>query len=316
MSKDEISLSTHRSAINDLATLRIFAAVVESGSFTEAGRRLRIVPSTVSKHISALETRLRGQLITRSTQQLSVTELGRRFYERCLVILHEIEEAENEVGQYHSEPQGLLRVSAAPVLAVHHLMPILSDFLVRHPKVTLDLRVTNVSEDLIATGLDVAIRISNALDPNLIAVRLGPNERVYCASPGYLERHGRPASVADLADRNCLVIQNAFQSGHWPMRNPDGSTTSIAVSGNFTSGHADMVRQALLAGMGVGYIARFVVDQHLATGELIDLFPDQRRIVSSIYAVFPKRRNLPLKTRAFVDYLKAEFRSRFAWATS
>ena len=307
---------SHRGAIDDLSTLRIFVAVIESGSFTEAGRRMRIVPSTVSKHISGLESRLRGQLITRSTQRLSVTELGRRFYERCLTILQEVDEAENEVGQYQSEPQGRLRISAAPVLTVRHLMPVLNDFLRKYPKVSLDLTVTTVPEDLVANGIDAAIRLSNNLDPNLVAVKLGPSERIYCVAPSYIERHGRPGSVADLVDHNCLVIQNLAQSAHWPMRLPDGTDETVVVSGNFVSSNADTVRQALVAGLGIGYLARFIVDEDLASGALIDLFPDQRRIVSNIYVVFPQRRNLPLKTRTLVDFLKAEFRSRFTWTAA
>lgn len=313
MSSEESRNWSHRSAIDDLSTLRIFVAVVESGSFTEAGRRMRIVPSTVSKHISGLEARLSGQLVNRSTQRLSVTELGHRFYERCVVILQEVEEAENEVGQYQSEPQGRLRISAAPVLSARHLMPILNDFLVKYPKVSIDLSVTTVSEDLIANGFDAAIRLSKNIDPNLIAVRLGPNERIYCAAPAYLERHGRPSDVADLVNHNCLVIQNVAQSAHWPMRLPDGTEETTIVSGNFTSSNADTVLQALVAGMGVGYIARFVVDDDLNSGALVELFPEQRHVVSSIYVVFPERRNLPLKTRALIDFLKSEFRTRFAW---
>lgn len=302
----------HRSAIKDLTTLRIFVAVVEAGSFTEAGRRLRIVPSTVSKHVSSLEASLKGQLIARSTQRLSITELGRQFYERCLVILHEVEDAENEIIEYQAEPQGQLRVSAAPVLAVRHLMPILSDFLSEYPRVKLDLTVTPEPEDLIASGIDAAIRISRNVDPNLIAVKLGANERVYCAAPGYLARRGTPNSVADLKDHNCLVIQNVAQSANWPMKTAGGSIDTISVAGNFVSNNADMIRQALLADMGIGHLARFMVDEHIASGALVELFPHERMIFSNIFVVFPKRRNLPLKTRAFVDYLRVAF-GKIAW---
>jgi len=306
-------MRSHRGVINELSTLRIFVMVVETENFTEAGRRLNIVPSTVSKHIAALEAQLKVQLIVRSTQQLSVTELGHQFYERCISILNEVEQAESEVGAYRAEPQGLLRVSVAPILAVRHIMPLVSDFLANHPKVSIDLNVSATSEDLIASGIDVAIRISNALDPNLIAVKLAPNERVYCASPAYLERHGYPKSVDDLVNHNCLIISNANQSEFWPVRRPDGTVDTVRVAGNFNSSNADTVRQALITGMGVGHVAHFIVDDHIAAGDLVELFPDQRVIRSNIFAVFPMRRNLPLKTREFVDYLKVEFRKRFTW---
>lgn len=312
--EEEPRSGSHRSILNDLSNLRIFVAVVEGRSFTEAGRRLRIVPSTVSKHIAALETRIRGQLIIRSTQQLSVTELGRSFYEQCVNILQEVENAENLLGAYQAEPQGLLRVTAATVLATRHLTPILNSFLDRYPKVKLDLALTTVAEDLVADGIDVAIRISNNLDPNLVAVKLAPNIRVFCASPEYLAREGRPASVEDLTRHNCLVMRNVTQSAAWPMKLEDGSFKNIVVSGNFVTNNGDMLRQALLSGRGIGHLARFMVHDHIESGELVELFPESRTIASHIYVVFPKRRNLPLKTRAFVDHLRAEFRHAIPWA--
>lgn len=311
--EEEAGSWSHRTAINDLATLRVFAAVVEAGSFTEAGRRLRIVPSTVSKHIAALEAQLKSQLITRSTQRLSVTELGYRFYDRCRVILQDVEDAEREVSEYKAEAQGLLRVSAAPVLAGRHLVPMLDRFLSAHPKVRIELNVTTLSEDLVGNGLDAAIRISNTVDPSLVAVKLADNDRIYCATPAYLERHGRPATIADLVRHNCLVIRNIAQSPNWPMRLPTGDIERIHVSGNFVSNDADTVLQALLLDLGIGHIARFLVHDMVSRGQLIELFPQHRVIVSRIFVVFPKRRDLPLKTRAFIDHLKVEFHHRSPW---
>lgn len=304
----------HRSVLNDLGNLRVFVAVVEASSFTEAGKRLQIVPSTVSKHIAALEAKVQGQLVIRSTHQLSITELGRRFYERCVSILHEVESAEIEIDEYQAEPQGLLRISAATVLATRHLTPLLTSFLERCPKVRIDLALTTVADDLVADGIDVALRISNNLDPSLVAVKLAPNIRIFCASPEYLRREGHPQSVAELTSHNCLVMRNVTQSVAWPMRREDGSFENIVVSGNFVTNNGDMMRQALLAGWGIGHLARFMVDEHIQSGELVELFPDSRTVASHIYLVFPKLRNLPLKTRAFVDHMRAEFRAANPWA--
>jgi DNA-binding transcriptional LysR family regulator len=304
----------YRSIFDDLRALRVFVAVVDTGSLTEAAHRLAIAPSTVSKRLSALETDVSGQLIIRSTKRLHVTELGRSFYDRCVAILHEVEGAETDVGLYNTEAQGTLRVSAAPVFAGRHLMPIFARLLERHPKITIDLSLTSAQEDLVANGIDAAIRISHDLDPNLVAVRLAPNIRIYCASPAYLTEHGHPAAVTDLVNHNCLVVGNVSQSAAWPMRRADGSIEKVEVSGTFICNNGDMVRQALLAGLGVGHLARFMVHQHIESGELTELFPESRVVASHIYVVFPKKRNMPLKTRVLIDHLRAEFRTPAPWA--
>ncbi len=300
--------------IDNLTLLRAFVAVVELQSFTAAGRRLNVVPSTMSKHIAALEQQLCCQLVIRSTKTLSITELGTRFYKRCLSILQEVEQAEIEVGEYKSEPQGLLRVSAPTTLATHVLAPVFFRFKQRFPKVTLDLSLTPASEDLVASGTDVAIRISSALDPNLIALKLAPNTRLCCASPDYLERHGRPATPAELRHHECVVVKSIQQSASWPFRALDGRTEHVVVPGGIHADNVEVIAQAVLAGLGIGHLPRFVVEPQIASGALIELFAERRVVESHIYALYPERRNLALKTRAFIDHLRAEFRDPPAWA--
>jgi DNA-binding transcriptional LysR family regulator len=303
-----------RSTIDNLALLRAFTAIVETGSLSEAGRRLQVVPSTVSKHLAALEARINGRLIVRSTKQLSVSELGRRFYEHCVAILQQVEAAELDIGEYNAEPQGVLKVSAATVFATRHLAPIFRRFLQKYPRVILDTALSTSSEDLVAHGIDVAIRISDDLDPGLVALKLASNTRVYCAAPAYLDRAGRPSSAADLLSHNCLVVRGVPQSARWPVRNDRGDVEHVTVSGSFISDNGDMLRQMLLEGLGIGHLARFMVHDHIKSGDLVELFPDSRVIASNIYAVYPERRNMPLKTRAFLDHLKSEFRNPPLWA--
>jgi DNA-binding transcriptional LysR family regulator len=305
----------YRSGLDDLRALRVFVTVVETGSLTEAARRLNIAPSTVSKHISALEAKVHGQLIVRSTKQIHVTELGRRFNARCQAIIQEVERTEFEVDEYNAEPQGVLRISAAPVFAVKHLAPVVARFLEKYPKVSVDLQLTNTEEDLVANGIDAAIRISSKLDDNLVAVKLAPNVRVYCAAPSYMAKHGKPSSVTDLVNHNCLIIQSVAQSAVWPMRREDGVIEQVAVTGTFKCNNGDMLCEALLQGMGIGHLARFMVYDHIASGDLVELFPESRVIASHIYVVFPTKRHMPQKTRAFVDHLRAEFQHPAAWAT-
>ena len=303
-----------RFLIDNLTLLRAFVAVVELQSFTAAGRRMNVVPSTMSKHIATLERELSCQLVTRSTKTLSITELGERFYKRCLSILHEVEEAEIELGDYKAEPQGLLRVSAPTTLATHVLAPIFFRFKQRYPKVMLDLSLTPASQDLVASGTDVAIRISSGLDPNLVALRLAPNIRLYCASPEYLARRGTPTTPADLGQHECVVVKSIQQSASWPFRMADGRIEHVVVSGGFSADNVEMIARAVLAGLGVAHLSRFLVEQHITSGELVELFPESRVGDSNIYAVYPERRNLALKTRAFIDHLRAEFLVPPAWA--
>lgn len=300
----------YRLALDDLGTLRVYVAVVETGSFTLAGERLGIVPSTVSKQMAALESRLSAQLIIRSTKGVSITELGMEFYDRCLMILDVVREVESGVIESQGECQGTLRVSCTPVLIETNFVPILNRFLQNNPKVSIDLEVTSHATDLVSSGLDIAITLKNDLNPNHIALKLAENDRIYCAAPQYLEEHGTPQVIEDLRMHNCLVINNpAFDhSADWSVPRPHGSGQPVTVSGHLRVNTAEVVVKALLEKMGVGHLARVIVDDYLKSGELVELFPGTRVQVSEVYAVYPRRRYLPLKTRAFIDHLKAEFK--------
>lgn len=302
-----------RSVIDNLSLLRAFVAVVEARSFSEAARRLNVAPSTVSKHVSMLEDRIRGQLIIRSTKNLSITELGGRFYERCVTILDQVEAAEMEIGDYNAEPQGVLKLAAAPVFAMKHLTSVLCRFMNKYPHVKVETSLETANVDLVAEGFDAAIRVSSSLEPGLIALKLAPNIRVFCAAPDYLKKYGAPTCVVDLQDHNCIVVRGVSQSSRWAVRNTKGELESAQVSGNFSSDNGDIVRQAILGGLGIGHLARFMVQEHLDSGELVEIFSDSRVIASHVFAVYPERRNLPLKTRAFLDHMREEFHVPPAW---
>lgn len=302
MTRSEVT-STYRSMIDNLSALRAFVAVVEAGSFSEAGYRLNVMPSTISKHVSLLEEKLRGQLIIRSTKSLSVTELGQRFYERSLAILSEVEETEAALLEYQMEPQGKLRITAGPSFADNFLPRLLPGFLEKYPKISLDLRISAEVLDLINNSIDVAIRISSDLDPGLIAVKIAPNIRTICAAPSYIERYGMPETPGDLVNHNCLLASQAASTAKWPLALPGGEEF-VQVSGNLIVNHGAVYRAALIDGIGIGYLSRYLVHRELEAGNLIELFPDCRVINSNIYIVYPQRRNLPLKSRAFIDYMR------------
>lgn len=309
MTRSEVT-GAYRSMIDNLSALRAYVAVIEAGSFSEAGYRLNVMPSTISKHVSLLEEKFQGQLIIRSTKSLSVTELGHRFYERCLAILGEVEETEADLLAYQMEPQGKLRITAGPSLAETFFPSILPEFLARYPKINLELRVSPEVLDMIENSIDVGIRISSHLDPGLIAVKLAPNLRTICAAPAYLEKHGAPQQPADLAKHNCLLTSEAMSYAKWPLAatNGGGVDEVVQVSGNLIVNHGALYRSAVIDGMGVGYLSRYLVRKEIDRGELVELFPDRRVANSNIYIVYPQRRNLPLKTRAFIDFVREAFR--------
>jgi len=271
MASHEIG-SLYRSTIDNLGALRAFVAVVESGSFSEAGYRLNVVPSTISKHVSMLEERIAGQLLVRSTKRFSVTELGAKFYERCLAILHEIELTESELGEYQTEPQGRLRVTAPTSFAVHHLAGLIPSFIAKHPRVSLDLRLTSNVLDLVSDGVDVAIRISADLEPNLVAVKLAPNIRTYCVAPAYIDKYGKPETPQQLADHNCILTNEIASRAKWPFME-EGGINYVTVSGNLIVDNGDMYRRAIVDGLGVGYMAKFLAYDDIQSGRLIELFP-------------------------------------------
>ena len=298
-----------RSTIENISALRSFVAVVESGSFSEAGVRLNVVPSTVSKHVSLLEEKLHGQLLQRSTKHVSVTEFGRRFHEHCLAILNEVALAEVDLSEFQQEPQGNLRVAAGPVLGSHYLPALVASFLARYPRVSLDLRLNPETVDLIDNGIDVAIRISSNLHPSLVAIKLAPNIRTICASPGYIARHGRPATPQDLVRHNCILSSDAAKSAKWPFMGVNGEDF-VAVSGNVIINQGDVYRQVVLEGVGIGHIGRFLAYEDIRAGRLLELFPGHHIAASYIYAVYPQARNLSLKARAFIDHVREHFRQR------
>jgi DNA-binding transcriptional LysR family regulator len=302
----------YRSRVDDLRALRTFVAVVEENSFSGAARRLSVVPSTITKHVQSLEERFEGHLIARSTKRLAITDLGERVYKQSVSILADVAEMEQELRENNSTSQGVLKITVPTGFAAHHLAPIISSFVEKYPRIMLDVRATNDTLDLIADGFDAAIRLSTQLDLGLIAIKLTPNPAVYCAAPFYLEHYGTPRSTEELLEHNCLVTRG-FYGGRWPILSADGKIQHLAVRGNLMTNDGDILRAALLAGFGIGYIARFQVYNDLNSGRLIELFPGQDASTSQMYAVYPAQRKTPLKTRVFIDHLRGAFRARPPW---
>ncbi len=279
--------------------LDVFAHVVTAKSMSAAGRELKLSPAVISKRIRRLEERLGVRLLQRTTRQLSLTEAGQGFYERVVSILSSIEEAEAWVASGAGQARGTLRVSAPTSFGRMHIAPHLKPFLDANPLVTVDLILTDAFVDIIGEGFDLAVRIADLQDSSLVAKRLAPNHRVLCAAPAYLAAHGTPGHIEDLA-RHTLIAHNADT---WKLDGPSGAV-SVRVAGPLRTNSSEVVRETLLAGVGIALRSTWDVGPELKSGQLVRVLPDYsvgKRV--AIHAVYPSRRHMEQKVRAFVDYL-------------
>jgi DNA-binding transcriptional LysR family regulator len=285
--------------LRDLTSLRIFARVVELQSFSEVARRSGVTPATVSKHVSSLEAAVRARLVNRTTRRLFITDAGQRLYEHCVRVLRELDEAESELAEIKGEPAGSLHVTAPLMLAIRHLSPRLPEFMLRHPKVMLDIDVSIEKVDLFQERIDVALRIADTVDPGLVAFRLAPYRRVFCAAPAYLAHYGTPQTPDELGAHNCLISRGATLNSTWPIQR-GGTMDSVRVSGNFVANNGELVRHAALGGLGILMVARWMVDDDLRQGRLVEILAEYAPTNRAIYAVLPRQGSLTPKVRAFV----------------
>lgn len=285
--------------MDQLGDLDIFARVVATGSMSQAAREVGLSPPVISKRIKRLEERLGTRLLQRTTRQIALTEAGRGFHERVLAILASVDDAENWVSQRASLARGPLRVSAPTTFGRLHVAPHLVRFLEKYPGISLDLSLSDSFVDLVGEGIDVAIRIADLADTSLVARKLAPNHRVLCAAPAYLEKHGTPTALADLT-RHKLLVHNA---DHWRLEGPEGAV-SVPVHSALATNSSEVIREAVIAGLGIALRSTWDVGPELKSGKLkivLPLYRASRRV--AIYAVYPSRRHLPQRSRVFIDFL-------------
>ncbi|MDX1540216.1 MAG: LysR family transcriptional regulator [Geminicoccaceae bacterium] len=300
--------------MDKLASMAVFAKVVEAESFTGAASQLGLSKSAVSKAVSALEDRLGARLLNRTTRRLALTEVGRAFYERCARIVSEAEEAELAVTHLQDSPRGTLRVNAPVSFGVLHLGPALAAFMERYPELNVDIEFTDRYVDLIEEGVDVAVRIAGELqDSSLIARKLTANTMVVAASRGYWDRFGRPARPADLSHHRCITYTYNRNPREWPFVDGDGRRITVRVGGTLQTNNGDISLCAALAGLGVVRLPRFICGPKLASGELEAVLEHAAPPPSSIYALYPHNRHLSVKVRVFVDFLRQRFGEGCDW---
>jgi len=283
--------------------LMVYVRTVEQGNCSAAARSMKLSPSAVSKQIRRLEDRLGVRLLNRSTRRVTLTGEGRVFYERARRIAEEVAEAEETVISMGAQVRGTLRVTATVALAKAHLLPLFPEFLKRYPDLHLVLELTDRPVAFVEDGVDVAIRFTEQItDTSVVARKLLPNRRVICAAPAYLAAHGAPATPEDLLRHNCLRLWTISAWNDWEIEGPEGVRT-LRVGGNFEANSADAVYHAALAGLGIARLSTYLVGRDLREGRLIQLLPEHVHQNADILAVYPERRNLSPKVRAFIDFL-------------
>jgi len=295
--------------------MRVFAQVVEAKSFSAAADKLGMSKSLASRHVSALEHSLSVKLLNRSTRKLSLTEAGTVFYEHCARIVQEAELAEQLLTQAQSEPAGVVKVTATPAFAVRHVLPALTDFHEKYPKIRVQLSCSNRSIDLGDEGFDLGIRVSFNPTPNLVARRLAANHSVLCATPAYLKQHGTPRRIDDLGKHECVLFPPLAPKGVWTFRR-DGRKYSVPVAGGFETDEMDVVRAAVAAGLGLGVLPVYMVGEELRQGKLVPLLRQYQVVPeSAIYLVYLPNRTLSSRVRALIDFLVERFGPVPSWET-
>jgi DNA-binding transcriptional LysR family regulator len=285
-----------------LTSLTAFVRVVDTGGFSAAGRKLNMSTTMVSNHIQALEERLGARLLNRTTRKVSLTEVGRAYYDRCTQILADIEQADDVAGALQSTPRGTLRVYTNTHL-VQFLAPVVAEFLASFPDVKVDLAIGERSVDLIDENYDLAVRMLPPPDSSLIVRSLATWRHVLCCSHGYVAKHGKPERIADLAERNCLRHVSYPYGDEWHFVDRKGAPAAVRVAGNLVSNSGETLRRAALAGVGIWLAAGFLVRDDLDAGELVRLLPEYRPIEFSMNAIYPHRHHLSAKVRTFIDLL-------------
>jgi DNA-binding transcriptional LysR family regulator len=293
--------------VDRFVAMAVFAKVVESASFAAAARHFDISPAMVTKHIRRLEERLGVRLLNRTTRRVSATEVGQNYYERCLRILSEVEDAERAASDLQAAPRGLLRVTTSVSFGSHQLAPAIADYLVAYPDVSVDLILEHDYVDLVEERIDLAIRLGQLSDSSLIAKKLYAVEMVLCASPGYLAANGTPQQPRDLVKHNCLIYTYAAR-GTWTFTDQkNGNAELIRISGRLLANSGDALLAFALKDTGIVLAPDYLVADELGAGRLIRLLPGYATQETPVYAVYPHSRCLSAKTRTFIDFLAARF---------
>lgn len=289
--------------MDKLTALRVFRRVVELSGFSAAAEDLGLSNAAVSKNVQELEAELGARLLNRTTRRVNPTEAGQLYYDRISAMLDELGDADAFVSDYSTSPRGTLKINAPMSMGLTRVAPVVSDFLVAYPEISVDLQMNDAVVDLIQNGFDIGIRGAGGLkDSSLVARKLGNISRSLCAAPAYIESAPALKQPEDLGAHECLIYSLSSSPDVWTFKKAE-RTAEISVSGRLKINNSIALKDAAIAGAGLALLPDFVCDEALADGRLKALLPDWRAATQAIYAVYPAHREHSQKLRVFLDFL-------------
>ena len=295
-----------------MTSMATFVKVAESGGFSAAARTLGMSPSMVTAHVQSLEERLGVRLLNRSTRRVSLTEVGQAYYERCLQILADVEDADQIAQALQSTPRGTLRLNTS--IAIPPLLaPVIAEFVALYPDVSINLTMTDRMIDLVEEGFDLAVRNMSVPDSSLVVRRVATYRFVVAGAPSYLAARGTPKQPADLAHHNCLVYSHSAWGNEWRFAAPNGEQ-SVTVRGNLQANSDNALRLAAVHGQGLALAPSFLLIDEIKAGRLIPVLTEFLQTENAINAIYPHRHHLSAKVRSFIDLLARHFHTDPAWA--
>lgn len=298
--------------MDQLFAMRTFVRVVQTGSFSAAAREQNTSQASVSKRVAALESQLGVKLLTRTSRELSLTEVGTQYFDKCINILAELDEADANARSEIASPKGALKVAAPIAFARLVLAPIIKEFVEKYPEIKIEMALSDAHVDLIAEGIDIAIRAKKLEDSNLVARHLSDNPMLMIASPDYLKENGTPETPEDLINHDCIVYSHLSSINKWGF-SKEGKEHSVSVKGSFQSNNGDTNLEVALAGLGIAQFPIWMVSGHLKAGRLVEVLKDYEKTSIPLNVIYPQNRYIPLKVRCFIDFILEKSKNLQEW---
>lgn len=287
-------------------SMALFVRVAETGSFSITAKEFNTTQPSVSKRIAKLEKQLNTKLLRRTTRQIKLTDIGKEYYDRCNVILRELEDAENAIKQLQTTPTGTIKVTTGVAFGTAHILPRLNDFFESYPGLNVTLHLTDQNVDLVQEGLDMAFRMGSLPNSELSAKQICASPMVTVASPGHFTKYGTPHHPKEISLHPCILYSGREKPREWRFQENDNSFF-VQVNGKFMTNDAAAYREALLASLGIGVVPLWLVGDLVQTGALQAVLEEYCVEPMPINAVFPPGKRIPSKVRYFVEFLTEQF---------